>query len=497
MHSNQSKNICARVYRAVVWMGVGLIAMTMAGCGGGGTGNSSATNGSLAVALTDAPGDFISYTVDVLSIKLTHADGRQVETLPNKTRVDFAQYTDLTELLSVVAVPEGRYTEASLILDYTNASILVENTDGSALPVTSIVDSNNQPLTTLEVKVQLSGDRIIPIVPGLTRFVSLDFNLAQSNQVTLGADSATIKVNPFLVVDVDRELPKWHRLRGPLQAVDVANGSYSIFIRPFLNFISNTSKMFGTVAVTSTNATIYEIDGVTYQGAEGLTQLSYKNKFTAVVTFGKVKFNPFRFEAEQVYAGSSVPGGTLDVVQGSVVARSGNVLTVNGATLIRADGTISVNDNIKVELYDSTIVTKALALGTFNISDISVGQRVMVFGNMTTDGIGNPLLSAANGYARMEISGVRGLVTAIPDLTHTHLVLSLTSINGRNPLIYDFTGTQASASNYEINTGSLTLSGIAVDQDLNLRGLVTPFGSGPVDFTAQTIINNSTGVMIP
>jgi hypothetical protein len=52
------------------------------------------------IALTDAEGDFASYTVDVLSLTLTTANGAVVETLPLSTRVDFARYTDLTEFLS-------------------------------------------------------------------------------------------------------------------------------------------------------------------------------------------------------------------------------------------------------------------------------------------------------------------------------------------------------------------------------------------------------------
>jgi hypothetical protein len=195
-----------------------------------------------------------------------------------------------------------------------------------------------------------------------------------------------------------------------------------------------------------------------------------------------------------VNAGSSVPGGSLDVAQGSVVARSGNILTIDGGTLIRTDGTVAYGHNIQIELFDSTTVTKALTLGTFNINDISVGQRVTVFGTMTTDGSGNPILSAASGYARMELSGVRGDVTAVPDGSHTNLILKLTSINGRNPLIYDFTGTNAAADSYDIDTGTLSLSGVAVSNDVSVRGFVKPFGgTDPLDFTAQTIINNTTG----
>jgi Domain of unknown function (DUF4382) len=487
----------SRIRRVAAIAVVGVSLAGLSACGGGGGSSDSAATGSLAIGITDAPGDFVTYTVDVVSIKLTHADGRVVETMPLSTRVDFAQYTDLTEFLTAATVPLGRYVKATMTLDYSNANIVVEDANGAAIPVTIILDANNQPITApLEVNVDLSGNRAVPIAPGLIRYLSLDFNLAQTNQVTLGTDSATINVEPVLIADVDHESPKHHRIRGPLQAVDVANSSYDIFIHPFLKRLGNNENRFGTFTITTSNATLFEINGQTYQGSDGLTLLATLPKFTAVVSIGKLKMNPLRFEADQVYAGSSVPGGSMDVVQGSVVARSGNVLTVNGATLVRTDGTVSFGDNAKVELFASTTVTKALTMGTFPIDDISVGQRVMVFGVMTTDTGGNPILSTANGYARMEISGVRGNVTAIPDASHDHMILSLTSINGRNPLLYNFTGTQATANNYEIDTGTLGLTGVSVDNDVNLRGLVTPFGSGPLDFTAQTVINNTTGVTI-
>lgn len=471
---------------------LGLLLAGMSACGGGGstsdTGNSA--TGTVAIGLTDAPGDFVSYTVDVLSIKLKHANGTEVETLPLNTTVDFAQYIDLTELLAVATLPQGRYVEASMILDYSNANILVENADGAAVPVTAINDQNGNPVTTLEMRVQLTGNRVVPIAPGLVRYLSLDFDLASTNEVTLAEGSASIVVDPVLLVDVDRESPRHHRIRGPLQSVDVANSSYNVFIRPFLRHLSNNDPAFGDFTVTTSNTTAFEIDGVPYQGSDGLAVLATKTRLTAVVSVGRLRMNPLRFEAFQVYAGSSVPGGTMDVVQGSVVSRVGNILTVNGATLLRDNGTVSVGDNIKVELLDNTVVTRALTIGTFSTDEISVGQRVMVFGDMTTDSSSAPILSAS--YARMEVSSVRGNVTAVPGDMVNYLTLSLTQINGRNPAIYDFTGTQASATNYEIGIGTLSLDGINVNNDLNVPGFVTPFGSGPVDYTAQALINNST-----
>lgn len=49
--------------------------LNLSACGGGGDSSQSenGVTGQVLVALTDAEGDFVTYTVDVTSIKLTHA----------------------------------------------------------------------------------------------------------------------------------------------------------------------------------------------------------------------------------------------------------------------------------------------------------------------------------------------------------------------------------------------------------------------------------------
>jgi hypothetical protein len=467
-----------------------LLSLSLSGCGGGGSDTQSTSGtGTAVLGLTDAPGDFLTYTVDVLSIKMVHADGRIVETLPLSTRVDFAQYTDMTEFLSAATVPLGAYKEAIVTLDYSNAVIEVEGTNGEAVPVpvAQILDNTGKPVTTMQMQVQL--DRNVPIAPGLARYIMFDFNLAQSNTVTLNNDNtASIAVDPVLIATVDKESPKLHRLRGPLKSVDVAGGTYDLYVRPYFRRMLKNTDTYGEFHVNTSNTTIFEIDGVTYSGSDGLTVLATEPQYTAVVAIGHLRLNPLRFEADEVHAGSSVPGGTMDVVKGSVIARSGDVVTLRGATIIRNDGTAVFNDNVSVSLDSSTTVTKELATGTHTIDEISVGQRITAFGTVTDNSTSNLQFSAANGYVRMELSQVRGHVTTLPATAGDYLVMNLTAINGRNPAIYQFTGTQASADSYDVNTSTLDLSGLAVNADVAARGFPTPFGAGPDDFTAQTLI---------
>lgn len=467
-----------------------ITALVLGGCGGG-TGTTTGTeSGEVVIGLTDAEGDFATYTVDVLSLTLTRADGLVVDTLPLSTRVDFARYTELTEFLTVATVPAGTYVKASMVLDYGNADIQVEDAAGDIVPVTVVQDMDGNPIDTLEVSVRLEDRHQLTIVPGVPANLTLDFDLEASNRVSFAPPEVIDTVAPFLVADVSLERPKVHRLRGPLNEVDVANDSFSLLLRPFHHRVREHRRHFGTLKVLTNDDTVYEIDGVNYQGEAGLAVLDAQPKFTATIVMGELRFRPRRFVAREVYAGSSVPGGELDVVKGNVIARSGDTLTLKGATLVRADGTVVFNDEVRVELAPTTRVTKQLSTASHDIGEISVGQRLTVFGALSGDAISGYTLDAADGLARMHLTTVAGSVVQ----TDAPLALDLQRIDRRRVSLFDFSGTGVDAANdadpdfYEINAASLTPAGLAVNDPLKVRGFVRAFGQAPEDFDAQTVI---------
>ena len=244
--------------------------------------------------------------------------------------------------------------------------------------------------------------------------------------------------------------------------------------------------------VTST-ATVFEIDGVTYDGSTGLKALNTMAVFTAVVAIGDLKFNPRRFEAREVYAGSSVPGGKLDVVTGNVIKRVGNTVTVKGATLVRKGevGGMIFNDEIAVTIGNTTKVHRQLSKDdVFGIGDISVGQRVTVHGELTDVNPSSLKLDATvgDGSVRLLLTTVRGTVVSTDAKNHA-LVLNLQTISGRQVSLFDFTGTGADPASYEVDTGSLNLFGLGFGNPIAVRGFVTPFGSLPKDFVAQTLVD--------
>ncbi|WP_455375033.1 hypothetical protein, partial [Kaarinaea lacus] len=331
-------------------------------------------NGSseLLVSLTDAPGGFSTYTVDVLSLTLTTASGAVVETLPVNTRVDFAQYTDLSEFLTAATVPSARYVRATMKLDYRNAEIWVANsTNDDAVKVEDFTDPDGNVIDTIDVSVHLENRNSLLIVPGVPAFLTLDFNLDASNQVLFDAmGTPTLIVQPFLIAETEPERPKIHRVRGPLLEVDTANNNFDLVIRPFLHHITQDDRRFGHLPVHVNNETIYDIDGQRYQGQAGLDALAAMPSFTATIALGDFRYRTHRFEATQVFAGSSVPGGDMDVVSGNVTQRVGNTLTVQGATLIRSDGTVLFNNSVQVNVSADTGVRKQLSLANHTIDEV-------------------------------------------------------------------------------------------------------------------------------
>jgi hypothetical protein len=472
------------------------LALSLAGCGGGSDGGGSSSGGSgqtpsgeVVIGITDAEGDFISYSVDVLSLTLTKASGAVVETLPLKTRVDFAQYTEMTEFVTAATIPSGVYTGAKIRLDYSNADIRVEDASGHAVAAV-VKDPNGQPITTLELTVKLDDRASLLIVPGVPAHLTLDFNLKASNTVNTGVSPPVVTVQPFLVAQVNQEDPKTHRIRGPLKSVNLNNSSYQVILCPYHRLTGD----FGTLTVLTSQDTVFEIDGVSYKGAEGLSKLAAKPFGTATVAVGDQHMGFRRFVAQEVYAGSSVAYGTNDAVTGSVIARSGDNLTLRGATLVRKDGTVIFNDNVTIQMADSTIVTGQGTHGTvYTIDDISVGQHISALGALSGFP-GSYVLDANQGLVRMQVTVLTGTVNS---LSSGSLNLNLQTINGRKVSLIDFAGTgttsanDADPANYQVSTGTLSLGGLSSGTPVRVRGLVRPFGQAPPDFTAWTIVNTA------
>lgn len=468
-------------------------ALAMTACGGGGADTPAPEpqptptpepTGTVIVGLTDAPGDFLSYQVDVTSIAFERANGTTIDVLPESTTVDFAQYVEVTELVTAATVPTGAYRSVSLTLDYSTAQIMVEDAAGTAVDAT-VVDIDDAPITTTTVAVEFEPNSRLVIAPGVPAHVTLDFDLEASHKVELLSAPPTATFDGVLIADKMLEHPKTRRTRGLLKDVDITDSTFSLQVRPFFHPRGD----FGRITLTTDADTAFEIDQVALTGADGLDALAQLPEDTAVVALATFDVDTRTLTTTEVLAGSSVPWSQADIAQGTIIARNGDTLTLRGAKLVRKDMSVTFNETLTVTVGPDTIVHQAGAeLQPLGVADLSVGQPLTVLGDVTNDGT----LDAASGLVRVRFATLGGRVATVAPLE-----VDLSSLNARRPGLYDFSGTGADASSdaepgaYEIDSGALALDGVLPGDPIRVLGLVRPFGTAPQDFVANSIANVS------
>ncbi|HUL46452.1 MAG TPA: DUF4382 domain-containing protein [Steroidobacteraceae bacterium] len=513
-------------------------ALLVNACGGGASTsmNSSppANTGTAMVTLTDMPGDFLSYMVNVVSLQLTRADGTTVETVPVTTTVDFAQLVDLSEVISAQQVPSGQYTGVALTLDYSSATIVIDNgAGGITVPAANIINgTTNNPLVSpnsqITVTLQLPSGSPLLITNGTVSHLALDFNLSASNTVapstitsSTAASAVMVTVNPVLVASLTPDVTRPIRVRGPLVSVTNTSSqtSYTVQVWPFF---THADDGMGQVVVYTTATTAFTINGTAYTGNAGLTALAAVPTGAMTLALGTFDTTTKTFTATQVFAGTSVPGAGLDSVEGTVVGRSGDVLTVRhaffepqggggvqgGVVMSAASGTndsamgtnMGANDfgffgQVMVTVASGTMVTEDGQSGTFGPQDISVGQHLQAFGKAGSDSSGNRTLDASSGSVRLMVTRAWGQFTSA---TSGVVTMNLQALDGLPPAAFNFAGTgmtgmDATASAYTVGVpAALPLPTLSTGFPIAFDGFVTPFGSAPPDFAAETLVNFAT-----
>jgi hypothetical protein len=462
----------------------------------------------MVMTVTDAAGDFLSYQVNLVSLQLKKADGTLVETLPATTAVDFTQLISLSEVLSARQIPPGNYVAAQVTVDYTSASIMVDDGTGTGVAVKP-VDSTGAALGQLQLMVQLDNKNQLQITAAKTSRIAFDFNLLASNMVDLTAK--TVTVSPVLAASVVPVDNKQIRVRGEIASVDAANNDYVVQVDPFHEHHDDRSS---PLTVHTGDTTTFEINGTPFTGAAGLAQLATLPANTLAVAFGTVDATALTFTASNVLAGSSVEGGGFDHISGTVIARTGNTLTVHGAHMQDHDNGDDhgndndrdgndnfVNGNSTVTIAAATAVTvqgQSAATPAHSVAEISVGSLIDAFGTASKDGSGKVALDASAGRVRLDFTSVQGVLNAIGT---NQITIKLNSIGRLPSSLFNFTGTGSAAgvpsdpSAYVLATGNLSLSPFAVGNSLMGIGFVAPFGSTPPDFNAVTLANGSQGDM--
>ena len=484
------------------------------------------------LTLSGTPGDFTSYIVNVNSLSLTGtANGAITAFAPqNAEIVDFTKLNNVSELISSASIPNDTYTAASIVLDYTNAniSVMVNGVPTRA----NVVDTTGAKVTTQTINITFDANNRPVIQPtyGSSSAVrmAINFDLAASNVVNTATSPPTVTIKPFMTMAVSAPDTKPVRVRGPLINSSIGAGTYTVEVRPLFD----EANSLGSLSIfNDPNATVYTINGTTYVGSQGqgctgstncglsvLSQTSAGSTMTAAYTTYQptptlnASVTAGKFNSIYVVAGSTLEDFYTWGLEGDVIARSGNTLTVRGATLQFNNGVIpyitygscaTVNaacasidtPDAVVLLGPGTIVTADdnATLKGLDYNSVSVGQHIIARGIYSLPASGVTTLDATGtvtnkGSVRLVSTQLWG---SLVSSAAGSAVLNLQTIDNWPVSNYNFTGNGAAAvapASYAVNTGSLAIpAGVAAGGLLWIDGTTTPFGSAPPDFNAVAI----------
>jgi hypothetical protein len=189
-----------------------------------------------------------------------------------------------------------------------------------------------------------------------------------------------------------------------------------------------------------------------------------------------------------------------DGMEGDVIARSGNTLTIRGGTLTaNAAQVIQFEDlDSQVIIGPNTIVTAdgVSTLGPLNYNSIAVGQHITARGLYSLSAAGVTILdstgsSTDTGSVRLQSTELFGSLTSAASGS---LQLNLQGIENYPASVYDFAGNGVSAAqdpvaaSFVVNTGALTLPTAAQGDPLWIDGYLAAFGAAPPDFLATSVL---------
>lgn len=493
--------------RVLKGLALALAGIAAAGCSS--NNNYQSGYGVVWVTVTAEPGAFANYFVNLDSITLKDNKGNTYSALGTVEPVDFARLGNVAELWGSATVPDDTYVSATVTLDYTNASIAV--VQGGVPQKANVVGTGGAAVKTVSFTVTLDPNNPLVITPSYATsnaaLLALDLDLPASNSINTATSPATVTVNPFMTAAIAPADTKLIRVRGPLINSSVNLGTYTIYERPFYDEASN----IGSLTLFGGANTLYTINGQNYTGLPGLTQLSQTSAGTTL-TAAYTSFEPTatptgsagKFNTVYVIAGSSLESFYTQNLTGTVIARSGNTLTVRGGTLwgstqsfptgyaepLYTDAQVLVGPGTTVTADDSTLTG-------LNYNSISVGQKI--------DAIGTYTLSSANVVTLDASSPTAGDVRLLSTQAFGQLLsgaagsasVTLQDLAGWPASVFNFAGSgvttaqDTSAANYRINTGATDLSGTAAGTPLWAYGLVNGFGGAPPDFNATTVNGES------
>jgi hypothetical protein len=498
--------------RAAAFVFAFVFSLAIAGCHGN---NLNSGFGIGWVTVTDEPGDFSSYIVTIDSVVLTGVVNGPVTVLDIPEVVDFTKLTNISELWGSASIPNDTYTSATITLDYTAAQISV--VVNGAPQLATILDSTGATPTTIAVTVTLDPTNQAYIIPTYATTagirLAIDFDLAATNAVNLSTSPATVTVNPYFTVATSASDTKPIVVRGPLVNTSLTQQSYSVYVRPFFDEINTagTLTLFNSNSPTtptcpSTPQAIYTINGTPYFGSSAINVLAgtsagstMTQAWTTYVPTVTPSATAAIFCTLYMVGGSTLEDFYTFGMEGDVIARNGNTLTIRGPTLEETDDEVVqfYAADANVILGSGTLVTQDNSTNAgLNYKSVSVGQHIVARGIYEL--VNNIVTLDSTGTSSTNTGSVRLLSTQMYGSLLSNaagsLDMNLQSINQYPASAYNFAGTGTSTAtdavpaSYLVDTGSLAVpTDLTVGGPVWVDGVVGPYGSAPPDFTAVDV----------
>jgi hypothetical protein len=437
----------------------------------------AACNGGTVVTLTSTPSTdtFLAYRVGLVSVRLQTSSGsKSVNVLPTGTTVDLARLVNLSEVVgSSTSVQTGTFKQAVVTLDYSSAQIIYDNGTTEGLALTPL-GASGQALGQVTLTLLLDPSNELSIAAKSTTRLSLDFNLAASNVVNVSAK--TVTVMPLMAASALPIDSKTVHIRGPLGTVNTASTWYSSGITPF-DFATAEG---GSLRVTPTTGTSYQINGAPVSGTSGLTQLATLSSGTMVEAFGTMTTSTTTSDSlfnDNVSSGETCSDGTTpETVNGVLTCTDGSTLeststTSSGETC--SDGTTPETVNGVLECADGSTLESTGTTGTTGtVTTVSFSATQVLAGSSVQGG----------GFDR-----VSGIVTGRSGNTFTIDDATLLTNAGVNSFIFGTTTVTVGSNTSVIEFGEGTTDSNGIAQ-ISVGSLVYAFGTiGSVTTTSAAL----------
>ena len=414
-----------------------------------------------------------------------------------------------------MGIPTGTYTTLVIGIDYSIPLVYL-NGNATAATVENSAGTADPGIIYVTVKLDPSH----PLVVGYNQStpLALDFNLAASNNIA--PTTNTVVVRPFVEAATPSNDTEPVRARG---LIVVANPGQNNFVEDLRPFEDNVYSTVGALTVNTTATTYFNIDGTVLTGHSrtGATQQGrFEYTDRGLRHPGGTSRSNRRslpgFTATQVYAGTVVSNGEYEHVRGIVTAKSGDTLSVVGATYLYYEGycqsnlcfTYYPNATIDFGLFHRRHRGQCRRAGFESLPAVDLGRLA---GRCHRPRLDQQLqLPDARCHVRTGAAAVH------PGLGHARSparrapprsTCSRWETRTSPASIFNFAGTGTSSANdapavgYAVDTTGATTgadqSATPAGTLLRVDGFPTPFGTAPPDFTATDVIPGTSAARRP